>query len=138
MAIDDAGLKPRDIDGVVSWYHKRVDSVSAQELANAMELDCHYELFANEGGHWMCAAVMSAAAVVHAGICSNLLLFVARNRYSEGRTRRAGEVSLAEGADQFDLPFGMQAAATIFALPVTAHMARYGTTTLDFAHLAVT
>src|SRR5438105_15870690 len=108
MAIADAGLMPRDIDGVVSWYHKRVDSVSAQELANAMELGCHYELFANAGGHWMCAAVMSAAAVVHAGICNNLLLYVARNSYSEGRQRRAGETSLASGPDQFEHPFGLQ------------------------------
>ena len=137
-AIADAGLKARDIDGVVTWYHKHPDTVSAQELANAMELDCHYELFANEGGHWMCAAVMSAAAVVHAGICKNLLMYVARNTYSEGRGRRARDRSDASGADQFSSPFGMHHAATIFALPVTAHMARYGTTTLDFAHLAVT
>jgi acetyl-CoA acetyltransferase len=137
-AIDDAGLKPSDIDGVVTWYHAHPDTPSAQELASAMELDCRYELFANEGGHWMPAAVMTGAAAVYAGMCNNLLMYVARNGYSEGRARRAGRVLAAEGADQFRFPFGMQQAATIFALPVTAHMARYGTTTLDFAHLAVT
>lgn len=137
-AIDDAGLKPRDIDGVVTWYHAHPDTASSQELASAMELDCRYELFANEGGHWMPAAVMSGAAIVHAGICNNLLMYVARNGYSEGRARRGKRNSVAEGPDQFSFPFGMQQAATIFALPVTAHMARFGTTTVDFAHLAVT
>src|SRR5579862_1675387 len=138
MAIDDAGLKPRDIDGVVTWYHGHPDAPSAQELANAMQLDLRYELFANEGGHWMPAAVMTGAAAVYAGLCNTLLMYVARNGYSEGRARRAGRTTVAEGADQFRFPFGMQQAATIFAPPVTAHMARFGTTTLDFAHLAVT
>jgi acetyl-CoA acetyltransferase len=134
-AIADAGLKPRDIDGVVSWFHKAADSISARELAQAMELDCHYELFADEGGHWMCAAVMSAAAVVYAGLCKNVLVFKARNTYSEGRNAHGPSAS---GTDQFRTPFGMHMAATSLALPVVAHMARYGTTTLDFAHLAVT
>ena len=137
-AIDDAGLKPRDVDGVATWYHGHPDTVSGQELANALELNCRYESFANTGGHWMPAAVMTGAAMVYAGVCSNLLLFIARNAYSEGRSRRARDRSEASGAEQFTAPFGMTAAATIFALPVTAHMARYGTTTLDFAHLAVT
>ncbi|HLG74139.1 MAG TPA: hypothetical protein VK009_27275 [Chloroflexota bacterium] len=137
-AIDDAGLRPRDVDGVVTWYHRRVDTVSAQELSNAMELDCRYEMFANEGGHWMCAGVMTAAAVVHAGICKNLLMYVARNGYSEGRKRRASERRLPTGTDQFSDPYGLQQAAAIFGLPVSTHMARYGTSTLDFAHLAVT
>lgn len=139
-AVEDAGLQPREVDGVASWYHKRVDTVSAPELAAAMELNCRYELFANAGGHWLCGAVMSAAAVVHAGICNYLLMYVARNSYSEGRARRAtsGEGSDSGPADQFSSPFGMLSAATVFAMPVTAHMARFGTSTLDFAHLAVT
>ena len=137
-AIDDAGLTPRDVDGVATWYHGHPDTPSALELANAMELNCRYELFANEGGHWLCAAVMTCAAAVYAGMCNTLLLYVARNTYSEGRARRAGRAQAADGLQQFSAPFGMSSAATIFALPVTAHMARYGTTTLDFAHLAVT
>jgi acetyl-CoA acetyltransferase len=39
-AIDDAGLKPRDIDGVMSWFHKNADSISPRELGLAMSLDC--------------------------------------------------------------------------------------------------
>jgi acetyl-CoA acetyltransferase len=41
-------------------------------------------------------------------------------------------------AAQFTLPFGLHVDAAIFGPHVTAHMARYGTTSLDFAHLAVT
>jgi acetyl-CoA acetyltransferase len=135
-AIADAGLRPHDIDGVISWFHRQADSISARELAQAMDLECRYELFADEGGHWMCAAIMTAASVIHAGWCKNVLVFKARNTYSEGRAAGHHD-NRAAGTDQFRLPFGLQAAASSLAFPAVAHMARYGTTTLDFAHLAV-
>src|SRR5690348_17480482 len=100
MAIEDAGLKPRDVDGVATWFHGQPDTPSAQELASAMELDCRYELFASEGGHWLCAAVMTAAAAVFAGMCRHVLVYIARNGYSEGRARR-GHDRIASGPDQF-------------------------------------
>ena len=137
-AIDDAGLSPRDVDGVISWFHKEPDSLSSRDLADALELDCRFELFADEGGHWLCAAVMAAAAVVHAGWCRNVLVFKARNTYSEGRSAEAAPRQFVSGPDQFRAPHGIASAATSLALPAVAHMARYGTTTLDFAHLAVT
>ena len=34
-AIDDAGLKPRDVDGVVTWYHGHPDTVHAWDFAQA-------------------------------------------------------------------------------------------------------
>ena len=137
-AIDDAGLEPQDIDGVMSWFHKYADSISPRELGLAMSLDCPFELYVDAGGHWMCGAVTAAASLVASGVCSNVLLYVARNSYSEGRGHRAAQSSVGGGADQFRNPFGQHLAATTFAMPATAHMARFGTTTLDFAHLAVT
>src|SRR5262249_7306869 len=56
-AIDDAGLTPRDIDGVMSWFHKYADSVSPTALGEAMSMDCPFALFVDSGGHWMCGAV---------------------------------------------------------------------------------
>jgi acetyl-CoA acetyltransferase len=86
----------------------------------------------------MCGAVTAGASLVASGVCRHVLLYVGRNGYSEGRRRRAAESNLGVGADQFRNPFGEHLPATTFAMPVTAHMARFGTTTLDFAHLAVT
>lgn len=137
-AIDDAGLKPQDIDGVMSWFHKYADSISPRELGLAMSLDCPFELYVDAGGHWMCGAVTAAASLVASGVCRNVLLYVARNSYSEGRAHRAVQSSVGGGTDQFRNPIGQHLAATTFAMPATAHMARFGTTTLDFAHLAVT
>jgi len=82
--------------------------------------------------------VLSAAMLVHAGVCKNVLVFKALNRYSQGRATRAGRANDVRGVDQFITPFGQHHAAASFGPYATAHMARYGTTTLDFAHLAVT
>jgi acetyl-CoA acetyltransferase len=137
-AIADAGLTPRDVDGVASWFHTHADGVSPHDLGEAMALDCPFELHVDAGGHWLCGAVLAAASLAVSGVCQYVLLYAARNRYSEGRARRPAASSSAAGPDQFRIPFGEHLAATTFALPVTAHMARFGTTTLDFAHLAVT
>jgi acetyl-CoA acetyltransferase len=137
-AIADAGLAPRDVDGLMSWFHKHADGVSPRDLGAAMTLDCPFELHVDAGGHWMCGAVTAAASLVVSGVCKYVLLYAARNSYSEGRVRRGAQGHDASGPDQFRIPFGEHIAATTFALPATAHMARFGTTTLDFAHLAVT
>jgi acetyl-CoA acetyltransferase len=137
-AIDDAGLKPRDIDGVMSWFHRNSDGIAPKDLGAALSLDTPFALYVDAGGHWMCGAVTTAASLVASGVCQNVLLYVARNSYSEGRGRRPADSSTGGGRDQFSNPFGQHLAATTFAMPATAHMARFGTTTLDFAHLAVT
>ena len=54
------------------------------------------------------------------------------------RAARAERANDVKGDAQFTTPFGIHHAAASFGPIATAHMARYGTTTLDFAHLAVT
>src|SRR5581483_9126669 len=80
-AIEDAGLTPREIDGVMSWLHKYADSVSPRDLGQAMSLDCPFDVFVDAGGHWMCGAVTTAAALVASGVVNTMLLYVARNTY---------------------------------------------------------
>jgi acetyl-CoA acetyltransferase len=79
--------------------------------------------------------VASAALAVHAGLCTHALVYRAMNGYSN----RAGGVPRSpSGPEQFTLPYGEVHAAATFGHYATAHMARFGTTSLDFAHLAVT
>jgi acetyl-CoA acetyltransferase len=138
-AIADAGLQPKEIDGVVSYFHKRPDQQEGKDMVRALGLDnCNFQFYSDGGGGWNCGAVLSAAMLVHAGICKNVLVFKALNRYSAGRAARAGRANDVAGTDQWTTPFGQHHAAASFGPYATAHMARYGTTTLDFAHLAVT
>ena len=36
MAIEDAGLQINDIDGIVSWFHRKSDTVHPRDLAGAV------------------------------------------------------------------------------------------------------
>src|SRR5438876_8679138 len=57
MAIQDAGLDVQDIDGVVSFFHKRIDSASPHELVPTLGIKkCNFQLFSDGGGGWNCAA----------------------------------------------------------------------------------
>ena len=137
-AIEDAGLSVQDIDGVVSYFHKNNDTVHPQQLVHILGIkQCKFTLFHDGGGHWNAAAVLSAVMLVYSGICRSVLVYRARKTYSEGRATRMLRGNDAAGADQFTAPFGSHHAAATFGHHATAYMARYGITTLDFAHLAV-
>ena len=140
MAIDDAGLQVEDIDGIVSYFHeKSSDTVAPSAMVETLNIpNCKFHFFQDGGGSWNAAAVMSASLLVHSGMCKNVLVYNARNRYSEGRRARPARANDVTGADQFTTPYGAHHAAANFGQYATAHMARYGTTNLDFAYVAVT
>lgn len=132
-AINDAGLTTADIDGVVTYFHNQ-DSIAPRQLVQALGLeDCSFQVLSALGGGWACAAVASAAMAIHAGVCKNVLVF----RAMKGNSERTGPAKIAAGEDQWAKPFGISHAAARFGPHVTAHMDRYGTSSLDFAHLAV-
>lgn len=135
-AAADAGLSISDIDGIVSFYWDRPDSAEPVEIAAALGIKtCNFSDFCSLGGTWSCGAVASAAMAVHAGICKHVLVYRAMNGYSNRASREPRSPS---GAEQFTLPYGEVHAAAKYGHYATAHMARFGTTSLDFAHLAVT
>jgi acetyl-CoA acetyltransferase len=135
-AIADAGLTVADIDGLVSFYWEHPDSPGPAELAATLGIkNCTYSDFCSLGGTWSCGAVVSAAMAVHAGVCKYALVYRAMNGYSN---RAAGAGRTPAGLGQFTLPYGEVHAAATFGHYASAHMARFGTTSIDFGHLAVT
>ena len=134
-AINDAGLSPKDIDGVVTFWWER-DTIYPRELVEALGLEkCNFQLYNGLGGGWASSAVASAAMAVYAGMCKNVLVFRSMNGRSE-RPDRAERTP--RGAAQWTLPYGQHHAAANYGPQVVAHMAKYGTTTTDLGHLAVT
>lgn len=133
-AIDDAGLSTDDIDGVVTHFYNQ-DTVAPRALVQTLGLQqCHFQVYNALGGGWACAAVGAAAMAVHAGVCRNVLVYRALN----GRSERHPPVQGPPGEDQWRLPLGISHAAARFGPYVTAHMARYGTTSADMGGVAVT
>jgi acetyl-CoA acetyltransferase len=136
-AIEDAGLTPRDIDGIVTFYWQP-DNFHVFEMPAMLGLD-HLNFQVNEplGGGWACGSIAVAAMAVFSGMCNNVLVYRAMNGRSE-RPSRNPDANAARAARQWTVPVGVAHAADTFGLLVVAHMARFGTTTEDFAHLAVT
>ena len=77
----------------------------------------------------------TAAMAVHAGLCKHVLVFRAMNGRS---ARRPGANRLPEGPGQWLVPFGSTHAAATFGPYYTAYMERFGATTDDLGHVAVT
>ena len=138
MALRDAGLRPADVDGIVTyrWFE---DTIAPNELAQALGVpNCTFQAYDGLGGGWSCAAVLLAAMAVHAGLCRTVLVYRAMNGRSEVHHIRRGRPYHARGSAQLTAPFGQAHAAAALGHYATAHMAKYGTTSLDCGHLAVT
>jgi acetyl-CoA acetyltransferase len=135
-AINDAGLRPSDIDGVITFFWTP-DTVTPHQVVETLGIkECNFEIHSQLGGGWPCGAVAAAAMAVFSGVCKNVLVYRAMNGRSGFRTNQRKRP--ATGPHQFSIPYGVAHAAANFGHYATAHMARYGTTTQDFAHLAVT
>ncbi len=140
-AIRDAGLEPRDIDGVASYAAG--DSAPVRSVAQALGLEAsgwYCDVFG--GGSYSCATVAQASMAVATGQCRHVLVYRALNGRSGRRLGRsmgedAGEAPRVEGAAQFTLPFGLLGPAHSYAMLARRHMVEYGTTTEHLGHVAV-
>jgi len=135
-AIADAGLDVEDIDGVLNFQYNTTDTINPRELYYALGMTgCNFQILDAHGGGSACSLIAAAAMAIHAGMCKNVLVFRALNGRS---ARRSGATRLPEGPGQWTVPFGSSHAAAVFGPYYTAYMARYGATTEDLAHIAVT
>jgi 3-oxoacyl-[acyl-carrier-protein] synthase III len=103
-AIDDAGLAPEDVDGLVSFQFN--DSVPAMSVAGAMGIEAaQYALDIAGGGNAANLVVLNAIAAIEAGLAKNVLCFRAMNGRS-GLRLGGGRDMHAHGITQFTAPFG--------------------------------
>jgi acetyl-CoA acetyltransferase len=105
-AIDDAGLKPADVDGVVSFMLMS-DSVPCQAVATALALpELRYSLDLQLGGQAPCYLVWLAAMAVASGVARNVLVFRAMNGKSG---RHVGTMQFEGMGAQYRYPIGYDA-----------------------------
>jgi len=139
-AIEDAGLAPRDVDGLVGFFWANRDPPSPQQLADALGLeDCQLAAYDCQGGGWSCAGVATAAMAVHSGLANHVLVYKAWNGRSDpvlfGGAARADY--WPTGARQWNEPFGANHAAALLGPYVSAYLHRFGLSNRDLADLAV-
>jgi acetyl-CoA acetyltransferase len=138
-ALDDAGLSPADVDGMVTFTMDTNPEITVAQAAGIGELSffsrVHY------GGGAACATVQQAALAVAAGIAEVVVCYRAFNERS-GRRFGSGvqhREPTAEGAALgWNLPFGLLTPASWVAMAAQRYLYAYGLTPEAFGHVAVT
>ena len=120
-ALDDAGLEPRDVDGLVTFT---MDSSEEAEVARNLGIPA-LNLFARVpyGGGGACAVVMQAAMAVATGVADVVVCYRAFNERSGmrfGGAAMAGAAMLPPFLDMYG-PYGLLTPASWVAL----HARRY-------------
>lgn len=135
-AINDAGLTPQDVDGMIT-YHVN-DSVSPQDVAWA--LGVNQLSWANAvlgGGNLVADQIATAAAVIEAGLCNAVIIYRSLNGRSGHRLgSMEGPIEVAND-DQFNAPSGWIVPPQWFAMWAKRHQHEYGSTCEDLGQIAI-
>jgi acetyl-CoA acetyltransferase len=139
-ALDDAGLRPADVDGMVTFS---MDSNA--EIAVARELGAGELTFfdlVGYGGGAACGTVQHAAMAVATGAASVVLCYRALNERSGRRFGQvaAGAVAGATSSaidNGWHYPMGLATPAATVAMAARRYMHTFGATSADFGAVAV-
>ena len=137
-AIDDAGIEPTEVDGLVTFL---MDSSDEVEVARTVGLgDLNLLSRVAYGGGAAVPLVHQAAMAVATGVCKNVVVYRALNGRSGQRMGQgvSGDIITADLIHwSWYMPFGMLTPASWIAFAATRYMHQYGTTEESFAHVAV-
>jgi acetyl-CoA acetyltransferase len=143
-ALADAGLAPRDVDGLCLFD---IESNTVGDVAAMLGLgDVRFFSTHSHGGGSYCAVVRSAATAIAAGHASVVVAFRARNRgrkssfgkgYTEGGRPWEKIAPRIAGFYQWQVPFGLVSPVQEMALIARRHMLDHGTNETHFGEVAV-
>ncbi|WP_326775011.1 lipid-transfer protein [Streptomyces sp. NBC_01445] len=137
-ALDDAGLSPADVDGMVTFTMDTSPEITVAQAAGIGDLSffsrVHY------GGGAACATVHQAALAVATGVAEVVVCYRAFNERS-GRRFGSGvqhrEPSAEGAALGWALPFGLLTPASWVAMAAQRYLHAYGLGPEAFGHVAV-
>ncbi|MBM9460629.1 lipid-transfer protein [Nocardioides sp. zg-536] len=139
-ALADCGLRPADVDGLVTFT---MDSSS--EIAVARELgigELRFFSRINYGGGAACATVQQAAMAVATGVADVVVVYRGFNERSGDRFGQVSKWAAAQvntnGLDNaWTYPLGLSTPAATVAMQARRYMHEYGATSEDFGRVAV-
>ena len=136
-AIADAGLSPKDIDGVIPIG---IVSGTADDFIDNFGLpDLRFSAVVPHGGASPVMALQCAAAAVASGACNHVLITFGRNVSAASNKAGARIHSMPQFhyVTEFEHPMGASAPAQLYAPMARRHMELYGTTVAQFGEVAV-
>ncbi len=135
MAIDDAGLRPADVDGLVMFSMENGREV---EVARNVGLgDITYFGEVGYGGGAGCATVGHAAMAVATGQCQVAVAWRARKRSAKGSRPWAQVNQRVGGYQQWTRPFGLLRPVDEIAMLARRYMHEFGATREHLANVAI-
>jgi acetyl-CoA acetyltransferase len=138
-AIEDAGMRCADIDGVVRCEQ---DVVFHNDLVTALGLEhATYWGATGTGGAAPCGMIGQAVGALLSGQATAVLAYRSLNGRSGARYGRGGSAHAAVGGlgtlDEFFVPYGLAAPGQAWALIAQRHIHEFGTTSAQLGHIAV-
>jgi acetyl-CoA acetyltransferase len=134
MALDDAGLEPRDVDGMVRY---EIETNTQEKYARALGIE-NLSFFGSVeyGGGAGCGTIMHAAMAVATGVADVVVCLRSRNRGSGGRPW-AKTANWVEGDWQFSAPYGLVRPVDQIAMVARRYMIECGVRIEHFGAAAV-
>ncbi len=134
-ALEDAGLKKSDVDGLFTFGFGRMGAVQFGEY---LQIQPRYSDSTMMGGSTPVAFVEHAAAAISTGLCSVALVAYGSTQASDAARRFSGHPEDPHlPSSQYERPFGIPLPLGAYALAATRHMALYGTTSEQLAEISV-
>lgn len=134
-AMDDAGLKPSQVDGLLS-YHSN-DSTTSIAVATDLGIRPNFFMDCSGGGSSTEALVGLACGAIEMGMCHTVAIYRSMNGYTQFRIGGTGARAAAPvaGDDLLARPYGWMSAGQRFALTFMRYMYEYGVTSEQVAHV---
>ncbi|MEU8839573.1 lipid-transfer protein [Streptomyces roseus] len=138
-ALDDAGLTPADVDGMVTFTMDTSPEITVAQAAGIGDLSFFSRI--HYGGGAACATVQQAALAVATGVADVVVCYRAFNersgrRFGSGVQQR--EPSAEGAALGWSLPWGLLTPASWVAMTAQRYLHAYNLTPEAFGHVAVT
>jgi acetyl-CoA acetyltransferase len=134
-AIADAGLKPADVDGLITWPGENFTSMAGfggpgcATIQETLRLQLNWYSSGMEGLNVL-GGVVAGAMAVASGMCRHVLLVrTVTEATAQGSGRREGvgrRTQRASGSIQWHTPYGSMSAASWAAWQAQLHFDRYG------------
>jgi acetyl-CoA acetyltransferase len=140
-ALDDAGLKARDIDGLLVRGPDDIYTFH-QLIGERLGINANFSTTTTNGGASQILSVILAVMAIEAGLCTTVLCGYGRDSWS--RTHRSEEARMRSAtrseemeSSEFGPEYGLFGAPAMHGFGARRHMHLYGTTRDQFGAIAV-